>query len=50
MTVRRGKLRPWSMEVNLERKVKSTRMKLKDLLRMLYQNQELYGLPPEPFI
>ena len=48
MTMRRGKVQPWSVEVDRERK--GSKMMLQNLLKILYENAELYGMPPEPFI
>ena len=48
MTMRRGKIQPWSVEVDRERK--GSKVMLQNLLKILYENAELYGMPPEPFI
>ena len=48
MTMRRGKVQPWSVEVDRERK--GSKVMLQNLLKILYENAELYGMPPEPFI
>ena len=48
MTMWRGKVRPWSVEVDRERK--GSKVVMQNLLKILYENAELYGMPPEPFI
>ena len=48
MTMRRGKVQPWSVEVDRERK--GSKAVMQNVLKTLYGNAELYGMPPEPFI
>ena len=48
MTMRQGKVQPWSVDVDRERK--GSKGMLHNLLKILYENAELYGTPPEPFI
>ncbi|TBU54993.1 hypothetical protein BD310DRAFT_826839 [Dichomitus squalens] len=50
MTMRRGKVQPWSVDVNKDTKRPATHVGMGRMLRILYENQELYGSPPEPFI
>ena len=48
MTMRRGKVQPWSVEVDRERK--GSKVVLQNVMKILYENANSYGLPPEPFI
>ena len=48
MTMRRGKIQPWSVEVDRERK--GSKVVLQNVMKILYENANSYGLPPEPFI
>ena len=48
MTMRRGKIQPWSVDVDRERK--GSKVVMQNALKTLYGNAELYVMPPEPFI
>ena len=47
--LRHGQVRPWSLDIDDTRWVGSNRLVKSSLVRILFENQELYGLPPEPF-
>ncbi|TBU54995.1 hypothetical protein BD310DRAFT_951062 [Dichomitus squalens] len=50
MTMRWGKVQPWSVDVDKDTTRPDTHVEMGRMLRILYKNQELYGSPPEPFI
>ncbi|TBU22075.1 hypothetical protein BD311DRAFT_733500 [Dichomitus squalens] len=49
MTMRQGKVQPWSVDVDRDTGRPATHVGMGRMLRILYENQELYGSPPEPF-
>ena len=49
-TLRYGEVRPWSFDINNVRSDGSDGSLVGNVVKILLENQELYGLPPEPFI
>ena len=49
-TLRHGEVRPWSFDINNVRSDGSDGSLVGNVVKILLENQELYGLPPEPFI
>ncbi|TBU22218.1 hypothetical protein BD311DRAFT_770818 [Dichomitus squalens] len=48
MTIRRGKLQPWSVDVDRGEIRNVIQVGMGRMLKILYENLELYGSPPEP--
>ncbi|TBU26444.1 hypothetical protein BD311DRAFT_762650 [Dichomitus squalens] len=51
LTIRRRRIQPWSVYVDdVGKSEGDTKKSMGRMLRTLYENSELYGLPPEPFL
>ena len=48
--LKQGQVRPWSLDVDNIRSNGRNESSTRSVIRILFENQELYGLPPEPFL